>query len=198
MKTILFATTNQSKVKECRHIMADLPIQLISLNEYHSKPLSQFHVSETGGTFTANAIIKAKAYGQYTGLITLCDDSGLIVDSLNGRPGVQSHRYGPTDLSRIQKLLHELSDIPDAKRTARFICAIAIYDPHNHRITTALGTTEGKITRQPLGTNGFGFDPVFYSTKLHQTFAQCTPEDKNRVSHRGQALQKAKKIIASI
>jgi XTP/dITP diphosphohydrolase len=195
MKKILFATTNEGKVKEINTILSEFPIQVLSLKDIATPSITELNIEETGSTFTENAIIKARGYAEATGLITLCDDSGLVVDALRGDPGVHSKRYGSTDESRNQKLLSELSGVDETKRSARFVCAIAIYDPHTNTTHTVEGRSEGHITSEAMGNNGFGYDPVFYSTELGKTFAQASTSEKNQVSHRGRAMTKAKQIL---
>jgi XTP/dITP diphosphohydrolase len=149
-------------------------------------------------TFEGNAIIKAMTVGKKTGFLTLAEDSGLEVDALGGRPGVYSARYAPgTDKDRYTKLLQELKDVPNEKRRARFTTVVAIYDPISDKVRTCTGAYEGTITFEPVGENGFGYDPVFFSTELQKTGAQMTLEEKNAVSHRGKAVRKAKEILAT-
>lgn len=198
MKQILLATTNKGKLKEFQSILKDLPIKIVSLDDIDPTLITKIDVKETGDTFEENAIIKATIYGKATKLITICDDSGLVVDALDGKPGVHSKRFGPTDKARNNKLLTKLEGVPDSKRSARFVCVIAIYDPTTNKIITTHGTCEGHITHQPQGQNGFGYDPVFYSRELKKTFAQCNSKEKNQVSHRGKALNKAKKLIHDV
>ncbi|QQG45731.1 MAG: non-canonical purine NTP pyrophosphatase [Candidatus Sungiibacteriota bacterium] len=129
-------------------------------------------------------------------LLTLAEDAGLEVDILNGRPGVYTARYAPgTDEDRYRKLLSELQNVSEEKRTARFRATIAIYDPSNDKVRTCEGIYEGRIALEPIGNNGFGYDPIFYNEELNKTNAQMTMEEKNKVSHRGKALRKAKIIL---
>lgn len=191
MTPVLFATSNPGKFQEAKKILDLLPLKFLSLNDLNQAAFKQLNVQENGSTFIQNAIIKAKAYGQASNLITLADDSGLEVDALRGKPGVYSHRYGPTTQQRNQKLLQELGEIADSQRTARFVSAVAIYHPVTGKTITTTGTVKGKITLKPLGHNGFGYDPIFYSFDLKKTFAQATSQEKNQVSHRSRALKKA-------
>lgn len=169
--------------------MSGMPFELISLDDL---PIND-EVSEDGKTFEENAIIKAKTIGEKTKMLTLAEDSGLEVDALEGRPGVLSARYCVgSDLDRIHKLLKELNGIPKEKRTARFKAVAALYNPLTNKVDTFTGVSEGYIAGKPIGTNGFGYDPVFFNLDLGKTNAQATLEEKNRVSHRGRALRKAK------
>lgn len=196
--TLLIASTNPGKIQEIRQHWSSLPLKIISLNQLNSPIINQLEVKETGTTFLENATIKAKAYGNASNLLTLADDSGLIVDALNGRPGVYSRRYGSTDQIRIQKLLTELDQIPKQQRTARFEAVIAIYNPNDRKIYSCSGKAEGYITTKPIGSQGFGYDPIFYSSDLKKTFAQATTQEKNQVSHRSRALNQAIHIIEEI
>lgn len=191
MKRVLFATTNQNKIKEVVSLLKALHITTISPKDISGAPKD---VKETGQSFEENACIKAKAFGKASGLITLADDTGLEVDALGGSPGVYSARYAPTDKEKIKKLLKELKDVPDPKRTARFVSVICIYDPKTKGTQTVRGTVAGKITTAPRGNQGFGYDSVFYSTELKKTFGEDF-KGKQRVSHRARALKKATKIL---
>ncbi len=195
MKQLLIATRNQGKFPEIVALLKDLPFEFLSLNNISGLPPG-YEVEEPGMTFEGNAIVKAMTIGKKTGLLTLAEDAGLEVDALNGRPGVYTARYAPgTDEDRYRKLLEELKDIPDEKRTARFRAVVAIYNPENDKVRTCEGSYEGVIVREPVGINGFGYDPVFYSSVLKKTGAQATFEEKNSVSHRGQALRRAREIL---
>lgn len=146
-------------------------------------------VEENGTTFTANALIKAKAGCEQSGLPTLADDSGLAVDALGGRPGIHSARYaGPTSSEKITALLGELKDVPPEQRTASFHCALALVYPNGTSITVE-GITHGVIKEAPAGQGGFGYDPIFYLPDLGKTYAELTSEEKNHLSHRGRAVQ---------
>jgi XTP/dITP diphosphohydrolase len=155
-----------------------------------------FTVEEAAMTFEGNAIIKAMTYGHLTGYLTLADDAGLEVDALDGRPGVYSARYAPgTDTDRYRALLRELHDVPDHNRGAQFRAVIAIYDPKTTKIRTCEGIYRGVLLRQPQGCHGFGYDPIFYDPGAGKTAAEMTVEEKNLVSHRGQALQAARALL---
>jgi XTP/dITP diphosphohydrolase len=194
MKKLLIATRNQGKFLEIKKALEDLPFDFLSLNKVKTIP-KNFAVRETGETFLENAILKAKKFGEMTGLITLADDSGLEVEALGGRPGVFSSRYAKSDKDRNQKLLKELKTTPWPKRDAQFRCVIAIFNPKNKKIETCEGVCQGKINWQPKGKYGFGYDPIFFLPYLRKTTAQFKPEEKNKISHRGKALKKARKIL---
>ncbi len=188
MPTLLVATQNRNKLKEYRDLLDELPaIEWAALQDVG---LGDMSVEETGTTFEANAILKAEAYGTASGLITLADDSGLVVPSLNGDPGVYSARYGgptlTTDADRYRLLLSNLANQPD--RSAYFICVIAIYVP-GHPLHLVEGRAHGTIVDIPRGHNGFGYDPVFQLDNDGRTMAELPPADKNILSHRGRALQ---------
>ncbi len=194
-KILIIATKNKGKIKEIKEILCDIPIEIRSLNEIGL----DIDVEETGKTFAENAILKAKAIGERTGLLTLAEDSGLEVDALGGRPGVFSARYvSGSDIDRINKLLKKLKNVPREKRKARFRAVVAIYDPNTKSVQTFEGMSEGYITEKPMGTNGFGYDPIFFNLDLGKTNGEATFEEKNRVSHRARALEKCKKLLASL
>lgn len=197
MKKLLIATRNKGKFPEIKDALKGLPLEFLNLNDIPEFPLD-YELEEPAMTFEGNAIVKAMTLGKKTGLMVLADDSGLEVDTLKGRPGVYSARYAPgTDEDRYRKLLEELKDVPDEKRTAQFRCVIAIYDPASDRVRTCEGAYRGRILREPRGTNGFGYDPVFYIEAMGKTGAETTLEEKNSVSHRGLALKKARAILES-
>ncbi|OGG03664.1 hypothetical protein A2W14_04080, partial [Candidatus Gottesmanbacteria bacterium RBG_16_37_8] len=142
---------------------------------------------------------KAEFVGKKTGLLTLAEDSGLEIDFLAGKPGIYSARYHPgSDSDRIKKVLRQLKGVRKEKRTARFICVVAIFNPNTNKIKFFRGESRGYITEKPLGQNGFGYDPVFFNLDLGKTNAQATPHEKNRVSHRARALQKVKEFSQHI
>ena len=222
MKTLLIATKNKGKFNEFVGVLKNLPFKLIFLDEIprflemstseveYSRNLgtcSTFGtfgvkravkriVKETGKTFEENAAIKAKAYGKMSGLLTLADDSGLCVDFLKGKPGIKSRRYAKgSDQARFEKLLKEMRNVSKEKRQAKFISAIALYNPKNKKIIVKKGECRGKIAFKPKGRRGFGFDPVFIVDGLDKHFAELTLEEKNSVSHRARALRKMRKNI---
>jgi XTP/dITP diphosphohydrolase len=180
---LLIATNNVGKVHEYAELLAGSGFDLCRLAEVGLDN----EVEETGETFTENACLKAHAYGQSSGLLTLADDSGLEVDTLGGAPGVYSARYagpGASDVDRIRKLLAVLDGVPWEKRKADFLCVIALAWPDG-RLETFEGRCDGVIAFEPKGTNGFGFDPVFYMPEHHCTMAELPMDVKNRISHRG-------------
>lgn len=186
MRELVVATRNSGKVAEIAAALTDLDIIVRPVSDYGSI----VEPEETGTTFAANAILKARYYAQMTGRPCLADDSGLEVDGLNGEPGVYSARYAgehATDAANNEKLLNELSKRPGAARTARFRCVLALYHPGGNTITTD-GTCEGIILDSPQGSGGFGYDPLFFMPEHGKTLAEMTAQEKNAVSHRGKAL----------
>lgn len=193
MRKIVFATGNQGKLREVKKILADLNVDIVSMKEEGI----QIDVDENGTTFAENAQIKATAIGAHTDAIVLADDSGLVIDALNGEPGIYSARYLGEDTSyriKNQKLIDRLEGVPDEKRTARFVCAIAAALPDGTVLHTE-GTIEGIIGYEERGENGFGYDPIFYVPKLGKTTAELTDDEKNAISHRGSALEKMKVLL---
>lgn len=186
---ILVASKNIGKIKEFKQLLADLPIILHSTNEFETIPEPE----ETGETFADNAILKAQYYAEKTGFIALADDSGLVVDALNGAPGIFSARYAGVDATnaeRIDKLLKELGETPVEKRLARFVCAMAIATKTGEILNFAEGVCEGKISFEPVGTNGFGYDPIFVPNGFSESFGELSDEIKHKISHRGRAIEK--------
>jgi XTP/dITP diphosphohydrolase len=195
MKKLLIATSSKGKFPEIVAELKGLDFEFLSLRDITSLP-ANFEVEEPAMTFEGNAIIKAITLGKKTGLLTLADDSGLEVDALDGRPGVFSARYVKgTDEDRYRKLLDELKNVPKEKRTANFRTVVAIYDPENDKIRTCEAIYKGEINFEPKGNNGFGFDPIFFNSTLNKTNAEMTLDEKNTISHRGQALRKAKEVL---
>jgi len=193
MPRLLLATNNAGKVAELRRLLQSCGWETVTPADVGL----DLEVEETGGSYEENATRKALQYSQAGGLVALADDSGLEVDALDGRPGVRSARYaGPkrTDAERVQKLLEELRDVPDAKRTARFRAVIAIADPDG-RVETVEGAVEGRIARAPRGENGFGYDPVFLLPGRGQTVAELPADEKDAISHRGVAARKARALL---
>mgnify|MGYP001319170655 CR=1 FL=1 len=192
---MLLATGNAHKFDEMRSLLrrrlVGLEYELLSGADFPEVP----EPVENGGSFEANALIKATDYARATGLLTLADDSGLVVDALDGRPGIQSARYAPTNDDRIQRVLNELEGVEQEKRTARFICVMALVTPDGRSITRE-GKVEGRITRNRRGDGGFGYDPIFELTETEfagKTMAELSATQKNGLSHRGRALE----LIAS-
>ena len=187
---LIIATHNSGKAREIGEILANLPLEYLTLTE---AGLSQ-DIAETGDSYAANALLKATFTARATGLPALGDDSGLEVDALGGRPGLHSARYAPTTPQRWAKLLSELKDVPWEKRTARFRCVIALAAPERDSVTVE-GVCEGRMAFEPKGEGGFGYDPLFYLPDHGCTMAELPDEVKNRVSHRGRAMLKAKAIL---
>jgi len=195
MQALLLATTNRHKLEEYRAIFSDLPFTMLSLYDVHL----DIHVEETGATFAENAELKARVYAQASGLLALADDSGLEIDALGGAPGVYSARFAGQETSyeeRFRLILERLGDLPVEQRAARFRCAIAIAEPAGH-CHLVEGAVEGVIAASPRGSQGFGYDPIFLVPELGKTFAELAPEQKNRISHRGRAAQKARILLAN-
>lgn len=195
-RQIIFATGNMGKMREIRDILRNIDADILSMKEAGIEA----DIVENGTTFEENAVIKAKAVagllsehegGKYREAIVLADDSGLEIDYLNKEPGIYSARYMGEDTPysvKNQNLLKRLAGVPAEKRGARFVCAIAAVMPDGEVITT-LGTIEGRIGERAEGNNGFGYDPIFYVPEYGCTTAQLTEEEKNRISHRGRALE---------
>ena len=185
MKVIL-ASQNQHKLVELSAILSQLGFEIALESEYGL----HVDVDETGATFEENSLLKAEAVMKASGMPVLADDSGLMVDALDGAPGVYSARYGhkSSDAERIAYLLENLKDVPAEKRTAKFVCVITCLWPDGRRIV-ARGECPGQILFAPKGTGGFGYDPVFYLPELEKTYAELAPEEKNAISHRARALQ---------
>lgn len=190
MKKIIFATSNQDKMREIREILADMDVEVVSMKEagIHAD------IVENGSTFEENAVIKARTICEMTGEITLADDSGLEIDYLNKEPGIYSARYMGEDTSyhiKNAKLIERLEGVPDEKRTARFVCAIAAAFPDGS-VKTVRAAMEGRIGYKESGENGFGYDPIFYLPEYGCTSAEISMEEKNKISHRGKALRAIK------
>ncbi|WLR50123.1 XTP/dITP diphosphatase [Bacillus tianshenii] len=188
MKSVIIATKNKGKVREFQYLIGKFGIKVTSLLDYSDIP----DVVEDGDTFAANARKKAETIAERFQTPVISDDSGLIVDAIDGRPGVYSARYAgedKDDAANLAKVLEEMSAVPDEKRTARFFCALAVAVPGKETVIVE-GTCEGKITTAPQGENGFGYDPIFYVEDKQRTMAQLTKEEKNEISHRANALKK--------
>lgn len=190
---MIFATGNAGKMQEIRMILADVDVNVLSLKEAGIAA----DVEENGTTFAENALIKARAYAEKADCLVLADDSGLEIDYLNREPGVYSARYMGEDTSyhiKNQNLLDRMAGVPDDKRTARFVCAIAAVLPDGSERLTE-GTIEGRIGYGEKGCNGFGYDPIFYVPECGCTSAEMSMEQKNAASHRGVALKKMKQVL---
>ena len=195
MTDIVLASRNRKKIEELKSLLSDLPIRVLSLLDFPDMP----ETPETGSTFAENAELKARAAVLATGRAALADDSGLEVDALGGQPGIMSNRFagpGATDRDKYMRILELLEGIPDERRTARFRAAVAIATPEGETVLVE-GTCEGRIAREPRGENGFGYDPIFYLPDLGLAMAELPPDEKNRISHRAKALQKAKKVLSA-
>ena len=190
---IIFATSNEGKMKEVRMILADLGLEILSMKE--AGILAD--IVEDGKTFEENACIKAGQIQKLAGGIVLADDSGLEVDYLDGAPGIYSARYMGEDTSydiKNQAIIDKLADVKGEERSARFVCAIAAALPDGRLLTTR-GTIEGQIGYEIVGDGGFGYDPIFYLPERGMTTAQLSPEEKNQISHRGKALEAMKEKL---
>lgn len=193
MDKIIFATSNPGKMSEIREIMQDLGVEILSMKEAGIEA----DIVEDGKTFEENALIKARTIRDLTGCLVLADDSGLVVDALNGEPGIYSARYMGEDTSYDLKnanIIERLSGMKDRGRSARFVCVIAAVFPDGTE-ETRQGTIEGRISYEPAGENGFGYDPIFYVPEYGCTTAQLSAEQKNEISHRGKALRAIKEVI---
>jgi len=193
MPKLLLATTNRGKIREYRSLLSRIPFELVTPDEVGIG----ISVEENHPSYEENAGMKATAYAMASHLITLADDSGLEVDILDGEPGVRSARAAgdeASDNDRVEHLLARLKDTPWEKRTARFICVIAIASPDGGT-ELCQGECRGSITFEPKGENGFGYDPVFYLPEFDKTMAEFPLEVKNQVSHRGKAAREAYRIL---
>jgi len=199
-KKILVATTNPGKIAELKALLG-ADVQWLSLSDLETTA----EIEEDGTTFAENARKKALAYAKATGLWTIADDSGLVVDALDGAPGVKSARFSGEkgsdrallDRKNMAKVLRLLQDVPGEKRTARFVCHLCLASPEKILIETE-GTLEGLINDGPVGENGFGYDPIFFVPHLNKTVAQLTAEEKNEISHRGNAIRKLKPLLTQL
>lgn len=190
---MIFATGNENKMVEIREILGDLPLEILSMKQAGIRA----DIEENGTSFEENALIKAREVCRLAGEMVLADDSGLEIDYLNGEPGIYSARYmGENTSYRVKNknLMERLEGVPDEKRTARFVCAIAAVFPDGKELVVR-GTVEGIIGYEERGENGFGYDPIFYLPKRGLTTAELPPEEKNSISHRGNALRKMKELL---
>ena len=192
---LLLATKNRGKIKEIIRLLKGQRVEVLTLDDFPGISLPK----EDRSTFKGNALKKARVAGE-TGLAAISDDSGLCVDALGGRPGVLSARYAgdnATDEKNCEKLLLEMKDVPDGKRTASFVCVIALVLPSGKEKTFE-GRLEGVIAAKPKGRGGFGYDPVFFLPGKNKTLAELKPEEKNLLSHRGAALKRFKKNLPAL
>lgn len=196
MKKIIFATGNANKMVEVRMILADCGYEIVSMKEAGI----DIDIVEDGKTFEENAIIKATAISktkEAEGCVVLADDSGLEVDYMDGAPGIYSARWQGEDTPysiKNQMIIDALADAKEEERTARFVCAISAAFPDG-TVTTRRGVIEGMIAHQPAGENGFGYDPIFFLPEYGKTTAELAPEDKNKISHRGRALEMMREVL---
>jgi XTP/dITP diphosphohydrolase len=196
MRDLLVATRNKGKLEEFKGFFAGTQFRVLSLDDVGVE--RSFEPEETGETFEANAKIKAREYGTKAGMLTIADDSGLCVDALGGKPGVRSARYVEgTDADRYRRVLKEMEDIAEGKRTAQFVSVLVVFDPAAGRLLTTRGESGGHIRREPRGERGFGYDPIFFSDEIGKTYAEAAVEEKTSVDHRGKALKKMKEILVA-
>ncbi|HJV32032.1 MAG TPA: XTP/dITP diphosphatase [Bacillales bacterium] len=196
MKEVIIATKNRGKAREFEAIFARRGIMVRTMLDYPELA----DVEETGQSFEENAILKAEALSMQLKKPVIGDDSGLMVDALDGKPGIYSARYAgeeKNDEANIDKVLNELKDIPTDDRTARFYCALAMAVPGQKTITVS-GTCEGRILEERIGTNGFGYDPIFYLPEKNLSMAELSSSEKNEISHRANALKKLDEILDSV
>lgn len=193
---LLVATTNTGKLREIRTVLREVPVELVTLRDLPTIEEPE----ETGLTFEDNARLKALYYSERSGMTTVAEDSGLVIDGLDGEPGVRSARFLRPDASyteRFAEIFHRLSGPPEKNRAARFVCALAVAD-RGHVIYEARGTVEGEIAREPRGTAGFGYDPIFYYPPYGATLAEVGEDAKLAVAHRGQAFRALTSWISSL
>ena len=193
MRALLLATTNRHKLDEYRAIFSTLPFTLLSLADIQL----DMDVEETGTTFLENAELKAHAYAQAAGMLSLADDSGLEIDVLGGAPGVYSARFAGVNTpyeERFRLIFERMQDIPQSQRTARFRCVISVAEPSGY-CRSVEGVMEGVIADAARGAHGFGYDPIFLLPELGKTSAELPPEQKNSISHRGRAARKARELL---
>jgi XTP/dITP diphosphohydrolase len=186
---LVLATANRHKIIELTRILAgsSVAVEIVGLDQFPNAP----DVAETGATFTENALLKAVAIAEFTGLPAVADDSGLCADALNGMPGVLSARWSGRhgdDAANLRLLLDQLSDVPDDRRGAYFICVAALVLPSGQEFISE-GTVHGRLIREPRGTNGFGYDPIFVPDGESHTTGEMNADDKDAISHRGRALR---------
>jgi len=194
---LLIATSNAGKLRELRSLLVDLPLELLSLSDFPNIE----SVEETGATFAENASLKAAGYARQARVLTLADDSGLVVDALQGRPGVRSARYIHPDASyskRIASLLEEVAGVSELNRTAHFVCAMNVASDAGELVFATEKSCGGRIAAGPRGTGGFGYDPIFVPDGFDQTFAELSAEVKNRIGHRGLALAQVREFLHSL
>jgi XTP/dITP diphosphohydrolase len=197
LRSLVVATRNEGKLEELRQLLDDMPLKLYGLADFSGVKT----VPETGKTFIENASLKAAGYAKQTGRLTLADDSGLEVDALGGAPGIRSARYAGEDASdadRTARLLTELSIIPAAKRSARFVSAVAIANSDGQILHVSVGSCNGHIDFAPHGSGGFGYDPVFIPSGYDKSFGELKSVIKNQISHRARALSGAREFLRTL
>ncbi|MBY0124001.1 XTP/dITP diphosphatase [Bacillus sp. S/N-304-OC-R1] len=196
MQEVIIATKNAGKAKEFEQMFLPLGYAVKTLIDFPEIN----DIEETGNTFEENAILKAEAVSKVLNKIVIADDSGLSIDALDGRPGIFSARYAgeaKNDEANIVKVLDELKVVPDDQRQARFYCALAVAAP-NQETFTVLGACEGVILREKRGTNGFGYDPIFYVADKEKAMAELSPDEKAQISHRALALKKLESLLPTL
>jgi XTP/dITP diphosphohydrolase len=196
-QSLVVATRNEGKLEELRRLLDDLPLRLYGLTDFPDVKT----VPETGESFIENASLKAAGYAKQTGRLTLADDSGLEVDALGGAPGILSARYageGASDADRTARLLAELSIIPPAKRSARFVSAVAIADGEGQILNVSVAACDGHIDLAPHGSGGFGYDPIFIPSGYDRSFGELKSAIKNQISHRARALCGTREFLRTL
>lgn len=196
MKKIIIATKNKGKAAEFKTLFSEYGVEVLTLLDIENAP----DIEETGNSFEENATLKAEGISNLTDTIVIADDSGLIVDELDGMPGIYSARYAgleKNDEDNINKLLFEMREVPENKRTARFYCSLAVAIPGEETIIVS-GKCEGFILKERRGHNGFGYDPVFFVTVAGKSMAELSNEEKNRISHRAEALQNLVPVLKEL
>lgn len=196
MKRILIATNNKGKAKDFETLFGPYGFEVQTLNDLEQ----DIDVEETGVTFEENAILKAETVSQMLGIMVIADDSGLEIDELQGAPGVYSARYAgepKNDEANIDKVLSELQRVPEEERTARFRCVLAVAGPGRETVTFS-GSCEGLILEERRGSNGFGYDPIFFAPEKGRAMAELTAEEKGQISHRGAALRQLKEQLPQL
>ncbi len=195
MRKLLLSTNNPDKVREFSQILAGIPLEIVTP---HSLGL-QLEVEETGTTFDENAALKARAFHEATGFLSLADDSGMEVEALGGAPGVYSARYGglPNGEVKNRLILQQMEGVPWERRDCRYVAALAMVD-ESGKLHRCRGILKGKIAMEPRGQGGFGFDPIFFVPSKGRTVAEMTAEEKNRISHRGKATRCARRVLEKL
>jgi XTP/dITP diphosphohydrolase len=197
---LLIATTNAGKIREFREMLGQSDLAFVDLSSLPNVAA----VEETGHTFRANACLKASYYAKAFDMHTVADDSGLEVDALEGSPGVLSARWaevngeGKGDAANNSLLLKQLENVRDDRRTGRFVCVLALADPQGRILLTARDTVEGRVIREARGSNGFGYDPLFFVDEMGKTTAELAPEEKHAISHRGKALRHLRGLMGML